>query len=224
MSATAASKPAAARAKKKDGTLFVKAVVFVNCLIPLIYMVWDWQHHDLGPNPVDYVTRATGTLTILFLTLTLAVTPLQKLTGWGMLNKLRRMIGLYAFFYGTLHLFTYLWWDQGFDFGSVTHDIVKRTFILVGFAAWFLMMPLAITSTNKMQKRLGKKWKLLHRLTYVSAALGFFHFYMLVKADVTRPVRYGMGIGGLLVLRIVMSAKKRYFKGAKRTKAATIEE
>jgi sulfoxide reductase heme-binding subunit YedZ len=199
--------------KKRDPALFVKAVVFVNGLVPLAFMLWDARHDQLGANPVDHVTRATGTTTLLFLVLTLAVTPLRTITGWGTLNKLRRMIGLFAFFYATLHLATYVWWDQGLELRAIFDDVWKRTFIAVGMAAWIVMVPLAITSTNGMTRRLGgKRWKLLHRLTYVAAILGGVHFVLLVKADTTRPVRYGIWIGVLLGFRVAVWAYQRWFK------------
>jgi sulfoxide reductase heme-binding subunit YedZ len=221
--------------KKRDGTRFVKAVVFVNCLIPLGYVLWDWQRHALGPNPIDYVTRATGTLTILFLTLTLAVTPLQKLTGWGMLNKLRRMIGLYAFFYGTLHFLIYLVLDRlaslGFPDGIVAKaagltmtigaDIYERPFITIGFTALVLMVPLAATSTAGMIRRLGgQAWQRLHRLIYLAAIAGVVHYWWGVKADVTRPQLYALIVGALLLVRLFW-ARGRVTRNPARAAAET---
>src|SRR5215203_2237253 len=144
---------------------FPKTIVFINSLIPLALLLWDLYHKRVGPNPLEFATRTTGMLTLVFLSLTVAVTPLRKIFGINSLVKLRRMLGLFAFFYGALHLLTYIWFDRAFNFISVGPDIVRRPFILAGMIAFALMVPLAITSTNKMVKRLGgKRWAKLHRL------------------------------------------------------------
>ena len=191
-------------------TRTLKATVFVNALVPLAFLLHDAWTDRLGANPIDYVTRATGTLTLCFLALTLAVTPLRGLTGWSALNKLRRMIGLFAFFYGTLHMATYLWWDQGLALGDALADVAKRPFIAVGFAAWLIMVPLAVTSTNGMVKRLGgKRWKRLHRLTYAAAGLGLVHFYLLLKVPTGKLWNYGAVIAVLLAARVASALRKR---------------
>src|SRR5688572_31891527 len=152
---------------------FYKLVVFVNALVPLALLGWDWRGGRLGANPLDFVTRTTGTLTLVFLVLTLAVTPLRKWTGAQWLVRLRRMLGLYAFFYGALHLTAYVWFDKSFDAASIAQDVAPRWFILVGFLAFASLVPLAATSTDRMIKRLGgRRWQILHRLTYLAAAAG----------------------------------------------------
>jgi sulfoxide reductase heme-binding subunit YedZ len=189
---------------------FYKLVVFVNALVPLALLGWDWRRGQAGANPLDFVTRTTGTLTLVFLVLTLAVTPLRKVSGVQWLVRLRRMLGLYAFFYGSLHLLTYVWFDKAFDFAAITQDVVRRWFILVGMLAFFSMVPLAVTSTDKMIKRLGgKRWQKLHRLTYVSAVAGVFHFYLLVKSDIRKPLIFASLVALLLGYRLFVAYSKR---------------
>lgn len=171
---------------------FAKLVIFVNSLIPITLLLWDVYFKKVGPNPLEFATRTTGMLTLVFLLITLAITPLRKTFGINSLVKTRRMIGLFAFFYGTLHLITYIWFDRLLNFTSVGQDVVQRPFILVGMTAFILMAPLALTSTNKMVKRLGgKRWASLHRLVYLAAILGVLHFWMLVKSDVRLPLTFG---------------------------------
>src|ERR1044072_4126909 len=144
---------------------FPKVVVFVNAVIPLVLLLWDLYYKRVGPNPLEFATRTTGMLTLVFLSLTVAVTPVRKIFGVNSMVKVRRMLGLFAFFYGALHLLTYIWFDRFFNLLSVVQDVGKRPFILVGMTAFILMVPLAITSTNKMVKRLGgKRGASLHRL------------------------------------------------------------
>jgi len=186
-------------------TRFFKLVVFTNSLIPLILLLWDWAHKRVGANPLEFVTRTTGMLTLSFLVLTLAVTPLRKTFGINSLVKLRRMLGLFAFFYGSLHLLTYVWFDRSFKLLSVGQDIGRRPFILVGMTAFILMVPLAVTSTNKMVKRLGgKRWGKLHRIVYAAAIAGVIHFWMLVKSDVRLPITFGFVVLLLLAHRLVV--------------------
>ena len=181
---------------------FAKVVVFVNAAIPLALLGWDAYYHRLGANPLEYFTHTTGTLTLVFLLLTLAVTPLRKVFGLHWMVKLRRMIGLYAFFYGFLHLTAYVWFDKSFNFSAVAEDVWKRRFILVGMFSFFLMVPLALTSTNAMVRRLGgKRWNLLHKLVYVSAVGGVLHYWLLVKADIRVPVGFGIALSILLLAR-----------------------
>lgn len=183
---------------------FPKVVVFVNALIPLVLLLWDLYHKRVGPNPLEFVTRTTGMLTLVFLSLTVAVTPLRKIFGINSLVKVRRMLGLFAFFYGALHLLTYVWFDRLFNLISVVQDVSKRPFILVGMIAFLLMLPLAITSTNKMVKRLGgKRWATLHRLVYLSAIAGVIHFWMLVKSDTRLPLTFGFILLFLLGYRLL---------------------
>jgi len=186
-------------------TRFTKLVIFVNSLVPLTLMLWDWYHKRVGANPLEFVTRTTGMLTLVFLLISLAVTPLRKITGANWLVKFRRMLGLYAFFYGFLHLLTYIWFDRGFNLKSVPADIVKRPFITIGMTAFFLMVPLAITSTNKMVKRLGgKRWNRLHKLVYLAGIAGVLHYWLLVKSDVRLPLTFAFILALLLGYRLLV--------------------
>jgi sulfoxide reductase heme-binding subunit YedZ len=188
---------------------FSKLLVFVNCLVPGALLAWDWWRGQLGADPLNFITRSTGTLTLLFLLLTLAVTPARRLTGANWLVKFRRMLGLYAFFYGALHLLTYVWFDKGFDLRAAASDIAQRRFILVGMLAFSLMIPLAVTSTNRMIKRVGgKRWARLHKLVYVAAVAGVLHYYLLVKADTTRPLLFGLALALLLGYRLLDSSRR----------------
>ena len=183
---------------------FAKVVVFVNSLVPLVLLLWDLYHKRVGPNPLQFATTTTGMLTLIFLSLTVAITPLRKIFGINSLVKLRRMLGLFAFFYGSLHLLTYIWFDRLFNLLSVGQDVVKRPFILAGMVAFLLMVPLAITSTNKMVKRLGgKRWAKLHRLVYLSAIAAVVHFWMLVKSDTRLPLTFGFIVLFLLGYRLL---------------------
>ena len=183
---------------------FPKVVVFVNALIPLVLLLWDLYNKRVGPNPLEFATRTTGMLTLVFLSLTVAVTPLRKIFGVNSLVKVRRMLGLFAFFYGALHLLTYVWFDRWFNLISVVQDVGKRPFILFGMLAFVLMVPLAITSTNKMVKRLGgKRWAMLHRIVYLSAIAGVVHFWMLVKSDTRLPLTFGFILLFLLGYRLL---------------------
>ncbi|HUQ32364.1 MAG TPA: protein-methionine-sulfoxide reductase heme-binding subunit MsrQ [Pyrinomonadaceae bacterium] len=189
---------------------FYKVVVFINSLVPLALMSWDGYKGRLGANPVEFLTRTTGMLTLVFLLISLAVTPLRKLTGAQWIIQLRRMLGLYAFFYGFLHLLTYVWFDRTFNFKSTAQDIYARPFIAVGMLSFFLMIPLAITSTKGWIKRLGgKRWARLHKLVYVSAIGGVIHFWMLVKSDTRLPIRFAFVLALLLVSRIVINNLKQ---------------
>ena len=189
---------------------FRKVLVFVNCLVPLALLGWDAFRGQLGANPLDFLTRTTGTLTLVFLLVSLAVTPLRKLTGAQWLIKFRRMLGLYAFFYGFLHLATYVWFDKAFDFAAIAQDVTRRRFIFVGMFAFFLMIPLAVTSTNGMIKRLGgKRWARLHKAVYITAVAGVFHYYLLVKADTRKPLLFGAVLALLLGYRLTQSYFKR---------------
>jgi sulfoxide reductase heme-binding subunit YedZ len=184
-------------------TRFSKLLIFINALVPLALMLWDVYHKRVGANPLEFVTRTTGMLTLVFLIITLAVSPARQITGLNWLVKFRRMLGLFAFFYGFLHLVTYIWFDRFFKFRSVPGDIVSRPFIALGMLAFFLMVPLAITSTNQMVKRLGgKRWSKLHKLIYVAGLAGVLHFWLLVKADTRLPVTFGFVLLLLLAHRL----------------------
>jgi methionine sulfoxide reductase heme-binding subunit len=181
----------------------LKVAVFLLCLGPAARLVWKGFHNGLGANPIDVITRSTGQWTLIFLLITLGITPLRKIARMPWLIRFRRMIGLFAFTYGSLHLMTWLWLDKFFDPHEMWTDIVKRRFITAGLTAWLLMLPLALTSTKGWIRRMGgKRWQLLHRLIYVSAAAGVFHFMWLVKADLRRPLTYGAILLVLLAFRI----------------------
>jgi sulfoxide reductase heme-binding subunit YedZ len=185
---------------------FTRIVVFTNGLVPALLLTWDAYQQKLGANPIEFATRATGALTLVFLFITLAVTPLRKLTGANWLVKFRRMIGLYSFFYGCLHLLTYVWFDKFFSGREIVQDVTARPFITVGMVSFLLLVPLAVTSTNNMIKRLGgKRWATLHKLTYVAAVGGVIHFYMGVKADTTIPIIFAVVLAVLLGYRWVKS-------------------
>ena len=182
--------------------LALKPLVFLVCLGPLATLAWKVTQQNLGANPVDVITRSTGKWTLTLLLITLAISPLRKLSGMPWLIRFRRMLGLLAFFYGSLHLTTYVWLDKFFDVQAMLHDIAKRKFITAGMTAWACMLPLAITSTTGWIRRLGgKRWQKLHRLIYLSAAAGVIHFIWLVKADLRRPLTYGAVLAVLLAYR-----------------------
>jgi methionine sulfoxide reductase heme-binding subunit len=194
---------------------YFKPVIFLACLAPLANLAWRGFHAELGANPIEAITHSTGTCTLVFLLITLSVTPLRKLTRQYWLINLRRMFGLFAFFYGCLHLTTYVWLDKFFDVHEMLADIAKRRFITAGLAAFVLMIPLALTSTKGWIRRLGgKRWQALHRLIYLSAAAGVIHYIWLVKADLRSPLRYAFVLLVLLGYRLVASIASRTKAGA----------
>jgi sulfoxide reductase heme-binding subunit YedZ len=187
-----------------------KIAIFLASLIPLGRLVWKYFHDGLGANPIEYITHSTGDWTLIFILLTLSFTPARQITRQYWLIGIRRMVGLFAFFYGTLHFTTYIWLDQSFDVHGILKDIVKRPFITVGFAAFFLMIPLALTSTAWSIRRLGgKNWQRLHRFIYLTAILGVIHYLWLVKADRSKPLEYGALLGILLLYRVQLWATDR---------------
>jgi len=193
---------------------FTRFLLFINGLVPAVLLAWDAYRGKLGANPFEFATRATGVLTLVFLFVTLAVTPLRRLTGANWLVKLRRQVGLYAFFYGCLHLLTYVWFDKFFAAREIVEDVYARPFITIGMASFLLLVPLAVTSTNGMIKRLGgKRWAKLHRLIYVAAIGGVIHFYMGVKADTTTPILFALVLALLLGYRWIKSRTDAASKG-----------
>lgn len=178
----------------------LKPLVFLSCLIPFGLLLQGVLEADLGANPLERVTDVTGQWGLRFLLLTMAVTPLRRLTGWRCLLRFRRMLGLFAFFYLTLHFLTWVWLDQELSWGNVLADIVKRPYVTVGFTAWLLLLPLAATSTRGMMRRLGRNWQRLHRAVYAIGVLGVLHYIWLVKADLLEPLIYA----GLLVLLLLV--------------------
>lgn len=185
-------------------TRYLKPVVFLACLFPLGLLVWRGLSGRLGANPIEFITHSTGDWTLIFLLTTLAITPLRKITHLYGLISFRRMTGLYAFFYGFLHLMTYVWLDKFFDVHEMLKDIAKRKFITAGMTAFVLMIPLAVTSTKWAIRKLGKRWQVLHRLIYFSAAAGVIHYIWLVKADLKKPLEYAAVLGTLLLYRVVV--------------------
>src|SRR5215475_8746147 len=182
---------------------YFKVIIFVAALLPLARLVWLGLHSGLGANPIEFITHSTGDWTLIFLLVTLSITPLRKLTQQYWLIRFRRMLGLFAFFYGFLHLMTYVWLDKFFDVHEMLHDIAKRKFITAGMTAFALMIPLALTSTKWSIRKLGKRWQTLHRLIYFSAAAGVIHYIWLVKADLKKPLQYAFVLGMLLMYRVV---------------------
>lgn len=189
---------------------WTKAVIFVLCLGPIARLLIGAPLDLLGVNPVETIRRSTGTWTLVFVLATLSVTPLRRLSGWHWLARLRRMIGLYAFFYAVLHLISYVWLEQFFDGAEIVKDVVKRPFITIGFAAFAMMIPLALTSTDAMVKRMGaKNWLALHRLIYALAICGVIHYWWLVKRDITQPVIYALVLALLLGYRAAAAFKRK---------------
>jgi sulfoxide reductase heme-binding subunit YedZ len=187
------------------GIAWIKALIFGLCLAPLASLAWKGANAELGANPIEVITRSTGLWTLILIMVTLSVTPARKLTGQLWLIRLRRMLGLFAFFYGSLHFLTFVWLDKFFDLNDMLADVRKRPFITAGFTAFVLMAPLAVTSTRKMIQRLGgRRWQWLHRLIYITATVGVIHFYWLVKKDVSRPLRFAVILSLLLGYRLLV--------------------
>lgn len=182
---------------------YLRAMVFVLLLLPLVNLVWDAFTGGLQAEPVKDITHRTGWWALTLLLTTLAVTPLRKLTGWNKLIQYRRTLGLFAFFYACLHVLIYFGLDQVFSLAYIGEDIIERPYITVGFTAWVLLIPLAVTSTKGWIRRLGKRWQLLHRLIYPAAILGVLHFYWLVKADTREPLIFAGILAGLLAVRLI---------------------
>jgi len=180
-----------------------KALLFVVCLVPFFLLCWRAFTGDLGPNPVETLQHTTGDWTLRFLIFTLSITPLRKIFKLPDLIRFRRMLGLFAFFYVSLHFLTYIGPDQSFSLTAMWKDVFKRPFITVGFLGFVLLIPLALTSTAGWIRRLGgRRWQLLHRAIYITAIAGVIHYYWLVKSDVRKPVEYAFFVGVLLVWRI----------------------
>lgn len=184
---------------------FIKASVFLLALLPLLRLIALGFQDRLGANPIEFITRSTGDWTLYFLCITLAVTPLRRLSGWNWLVRLRRMLGLFVFFYVCLHFTTFIWFDHFFDMQAMWKDILKRPFITVGFSAFVLLIPLALTSTNAMVRRLGRRWQTLHRLIYVVAVLGILHFWWMRagKNNFAQPILMGSIVALLLGFRLI---------------------
>ncbi len=193
-----------------------KPAVFLAALLPALLLVTDTLRDRLGANPIEAITHRTGWWALSLLLVTLAVTPLRRITGWNGVARYRRMLGLFAFTYATLHFLTYLVLDQFFAWSFIVEDVLERPYITVGFTSFVLLIPLAVTSTRGWIRRLGARWQRLHRLAYVAAAGGVLHFLWLVKADTREPVLFGIALVTLLVLRL----RRRARRAAARTSAA----
>ncbi len=198
-----------------DPVVRLKLVLWLVCLAPLGRLLWFFYSDMsrgtllLTANPIEFITRSTGTWTLVWLLATLSISPLRIRLNWPALIRVRRLLGLFAFFYACLHLSTYLWLDQFFDWSGIVKDIAKRPFITVGFSAWLLLLPLALTSTQWAMRKLGRRWQKLHRLAYVAPTLGVLHYWWLVKADVRTPFAYGLVLLLLLTWRVLRWKRKQ---------------
>jgi sulfoxide reductase heme-binding subunit YedZ len=201
---------------------WIKPLVFLLCLAPAANLVWRGLQGDLTANPIEYIRNSTGFWTLVGLCAAMAVTPLRRLLHFNELIRFRRMLGLFAFFYGVLHFVTYIWLEQFWDFRAMIDDVYLRPFIAAGFVSFVLMIPLAITSTSGWVRRLGgRRWQLLHRLIYVSAAAGVVHYFWKVKTDTTVPMRFAIVLAVLLGYRLVVWAMKRRESAASAEKYRT---
>src|ERR1019366_3115625 len=195
---------------KEQNLRFAKLLVLVNAAVPATLLGWDAWQHQLGANPVNFALRTTGMLALIFLLLTLAVTPLRKITGLNWIIFSRRTLGLYAFFYASLHFLIFFSLDRGFNFPGTLTEMVKRKYLIVGSTALVVMVPLAVTSTNAMIKRLGgKRWRALHRLAYMAAIAGVIHYYMQAKKDVRQPLAFAAVLAILLGYRLANYWRQR---------------
>ncbi len=189
------------KVNKKTIGRWLRAATHIGSLLPLAWLVWQFFQNDLGSDPVREIILRTGKLTIIWLMLSLAVTPLNKLFGWKQIIPLRKPLGLYAFLYVSLHLLTFVWLDYGLNLKFIWDGIFEQPYVIVGFTAYLLLIPLAATSTKWAMRRLGKNWKRLHKLVYLIGALGILHFFWLVKVY-DRPIMYGSVMGLLLLTRV----------------------
>ena len=180
----------------------LKSVLFAAALLPAAALVYGFYTNDLTANPGDYITDQTGTWTLAMLVISLTVTPLRRITRWNELIRLRRMLGLFAFFYGTLHMLTWAWLFNRFDTTLMVEDVIKRPFITVGMATFLILLSLAVTSNRFAIRKLKRKWQTLHRLVYLAAIGGVVHFWWLVKADISEPQRWAVAVAALLGFRV----------------------
>ena len=194
----------------KFNHIFIKRVIFIASLWPILSIGIDIFQNNLGANPVEFIERHFGKWTLIFLCLTLSMTPLRRITKINQWILYRRMLGLFVFFYDSIHLICYIGLDYQFAWIDIKNDIIKHRYVLVGFLAWLLLLPLAITSSDKMIRKLKKNWKLLHRLIYVIAILGVLHFIWLVKKDITEPLIYAAIVSILLILRLNIFRSKKF--------------
>lgn len=193
----------------KQQLTWIKRLLFILALIPLARLVWLGFNDNLTANPIEFIERSTGTWALIILLITLSMTPIRLITGIAWQIQLRRMMGLFMFFYACLHFTTYVWLDHWFDWSEITKHIIKHPYVLVGFSAFVLALPLAMTSTNGMMRRLGSRWKQLHYMVYVVAILGVLHFWWLVKKDIREPLAYAIILFLLLGIRVYYKVKKQ---------------
>src|SRR5882757_3672456 len=205
---------------KESDLRFARLLVLINCAVPAALLGWEAWHHQLGANPVNFAILTTGLLALIFLLLTLLVTPLRKISGWNWIIFSRRTLGLYAFFYASLHFLIFFCFDRSFSVSGTLSEMVKRKYLMVGATGLLVMVPLAVTSTNAMIKRLGgKRWRALHRLAYVAAIAGVLHYYMQVKADVRQPLAFATVLAILLGYRLMVYWRQRKTVSAAATPA-----
>lgn len=202
----------------------LKPLVWLVCLDGLFDLAWSGLHGHLGANPIERITRTTGWWTLFLLCASLAITPLRRITRLYWLVQYRRLIGLFAFFYGSLHLMTYVWLDQFFDVHSMLRDIAKRPFITMGSISYLSMLPLALTSTQWSIRKLGKNWQVLHRLAYIAAIAGVIHFYWLVKLDESEPLTFAAVLALLFGVRLFYLAKERFSKSSPQPKPSLVAD
>ena len=194
---------------KVNKSALLKPFVFIICLIPLLNLVWSGFNQGLGVNPAETIIRSLGDWALYFVLFTLSVTPLRKTLGLSVLVRVRRMLGLFVFFYACLHLTAYVWFDQFFDWDEIIKDIIKRPFITLGFATFVLLIPLVFTSTNKMMKRLKKRWKTLHQLIYPISIMATVHYFWMTRADFRQPALIAAILAALLGYRLYVIYKNR---------------
>ncbi|MBL8205612.1 MAG: sulfoxide reductase heme-binding subunit YedZ [Blastocatellia bacterium] len=186
----------------------IRLILHLLCWLPLVRLIIDWQRDDLTANPIEFLTHSTGTWALVILLASLTITPLRKIRAFNWTIKLRKMLGLYAYFYVCLHFAIYIWLDHFFDWARIGEDIAKRPYITVGFAAFLMLVPLALTSNKfSIRKLTGKRWQQLHWLVYPAAICGVVHYYWLVKADITEPMIYAVALAVLLGIRIFYKLK-----------------
>jgi len=188
----------------------IKVFIWLAALAPLAVLVWQGLHDDLTADPVKYITHFTGRTALIILFVTLCVTPIRRVTGWNGIVRLRRLVGLFSFFYAVIHLLIYLAFDRGFVFTELGEDIAKRPYITIGFTAWLMLLALAVTSPQAMLRRMGgKRWRALHRLIYVVPVLGVIHFTWAQKKDISLPLLYAAVLGAIYAIRLAMWARNR---------------
>ena len=189
-------------------TAILKSLLFIGALVPAAMLVAGIFTDDLGANPIEYITHETGWFALAFLVASLAVTPVRRVSGWHEAIRIRRMLGLFAFFYASLHFLTWFVFDHTLDVGGMVEDVVKRPYITVGMTAFLIMVPLAITSNAAMIRRLGRRWQRLHRLAYVAAIAAVVHFWWLVKADIREPQRWALALALLFGIRLYWTLRR----------------